>query len=281
MLTYDEARDLFATARDSYAGKPLANNTRLHERPTSNGTAYAVTLHGTDVVTMHADGTYELNAGGWTTVTTKDRINGWSPARVYSDRGTWYVELAPNPADPEPNYPMSGQRQVGEQVYTDWQGVERSYPIYERIPLTRAQRAERKSWREWRDRNRTPFYDGIVVDADGFPKPRDLPREWCKQHGLRVRNGCVTLWKAVDSNFTSNHGAVYRPRTTVTASDYRPTLDCGQGLHFGPTPDVALRYHHAVNGTVVLKCRVPLDSLIPLGDKCKAKSCYVIGRVAT
>lgn len=44
----------------------------------------AVRLHNTDVVTYHPDGTATLYTGGWMTVTTKDRINAWSPARVSS-----------------------------------------------------------------------------------------------------------------------------------------------------------------------------------------------------
>ena len=83
-----EAQTLFCTAKDKAKGKPIANNTRLFKR----GEDYAVRLHNTDVVTIHSDDTYTLNTGGWRTVTTKERINRFSPARVYSDKKVWLVK---------------------------------------------------------------------------------------------------------------------------------------------------------------------------------------------
>jgi hypothetical protein len=79
MMTHAQARHIFSTARNPEAGKPLENNTRLHKR----GNDYAVRLHSTDVVTIHANGTYTLNTGGWHTATPKARINDYSPARAY------------------------------------------------------------------------------------------------------------------------------------------------------------------------------------------------------
>jgi hypothetical protein len=103
-LTYADAATLLATARNPADGKPLANNTRLVQR----GDDYAVRLHNTDVVTIHPDGTYTLRTGGWETVTTKDRINRFSPARVYSERGTWGVYSRGNGY-----YIRDGERLVG------------------------------------------------------------------------------------------------------------------------------------------------------------------------
>lgn len=67
--------------------KKVANNTYLI--PVEGG--IAVKLHQTNVVTFLQEGTVILNSGGWRTVTTKDRINNFSPARVYSDKGVWFV----------------------------------------------------------------------------------------------------------------------------------------------------------------------------------------------
>lgn len=82
-MNYQKATDLIGK-RDS---KKLGNNTYLVRR----GDDFAVKLHNTDVVTIHADNTYTLNTGGWQTVTTKDRINGYSPARIYQNKGLWYM----------------------------------------------------------------------------------------------------------------------------------------------------------------------------------------------
>lgn len=67
--------------------KKVANNTYLV--PVEGG--IAVKLHQTNVVTFHSDGNVTLNSGGWRTVTTKERINRYSPARVYSEGGVWFV----------------------------------------------------------------------------------------------------------------------------------------------------------------------------------------------
>lgn len=84
-LTYANAMDLLARGRDGR--KKLTHNTYLHE--TQDGVA--VKLHNTDIVTIHRDDTYTLNSGGWQTVTTKARINEFSPARLGQDKGIWYL----------------------------------------------------------------------------------------------------------------------------------------------------------------------------------------------
>ena len=50
-----------------------------------------VRLHLTDIIETLPDGRVRLNSGGWKTVTTKDRFNKYTPYRVWSDKGTWYV----------------------------------------------------------------------------------------------------------------------------------------------------------------------------------------------
>jgi hypothetical protein len=84
-LTYANAMDLLARGRDGR--KKLTHNTYLHE--TQDGVA--VQLHNTDIVKIHKDNTYTLNSGGWFTVTTKARINEFSPARLGQDKGIWYL----------------------------------------------------------------------------------------------------------------------------------------------------------------------------------------------
>ena len=85
--TYHGMLDVLRTARSIERGKPIDRNTRLMMR----GTSVAVRLHETDIVTYAEDGSVTLNTGGWKTVTTKDRINNFSPFAVWSRRGTWFV----------------------------------------------------------------------------------------------------------------------------------------------------------------------------------------------
>jgi hypothetical protein len=69
--------------------KLVANNTVEYFR--ENGER-VIRLHQTDVVTFSPDGrTVTLNTGSWKTLTTKDRINQYSPQKVWSDRGVWYI----------------------------------------------------------------------------------------------------------------------------------------------------------------------------------------------
>lgn len=52
-----------------------------------------IMLHSTYVVKIHPDNTYTLQNGGWQTATTKDRINQYSPVKVYQRNYNWYVRL--------------------------------------------------------------------------------------------------------------------------------------------------------------------------------------------
>jgi hypothetical protein len=63
--------------------RKLGNNTYLVRR---SETAIAVLLHSTDIVTFHSNGDIDIYTGGWNTVTTKDRINGYSPVCVERTR---------------------------------------------------------------------------------------------------------------------------------------------------------------------------------------------------
>lgn len=85
--SYADAEKAFGAARNPDAGRPVARNTRLYRR----GEDYAIQLHETDVVTFHPNGKVTLNSGGWRTVTTKDRINSFSPARLFAENGLWYL----------------------------------------------------------------------------------------------------------------------------------------------------------------------------------------------
>lgn len=52
-----------------------------------------IMLHSTYVVKIHEDNTYTLNSGGWQTLTTKDRINQYSPYKVRQRNHEWYVQV--------------------------------------------------------------------------------------------------------------------------------------------------------------------------------------------
>jgi hypothetical protein len=93
MLTYQEAKAILDKSRNGQ--KKLENNTYMMFLP-GGPLDIAVRLHSTNVVTLHADGTYTLDSGGWRTVTTKDRINKYAPLdpsrHVYQLKGQWYID---------------------------------------------------------------------------------------------------------------------------------------------------------------------------------------------
>jgi len=86
--SYEELKQFIAKGRGYKIGsRTIKNNTEVIDR----GDHIAVRLHRTDVVKVYPDGTYQLYAGGWHTVTTKQRINEFSPANVYQQDWCWYV----------------------------------------------------------------------------------------------------------------------------------------------------------------------------------------------
>jgi hypothetical protein len=73
---------------DITESKIVARNTVRYK--TSNGDT-KFRLHRTDVVTLHRNGSVTLNTGGWNTLTTRDRINSYSPFRVGNSKGVLSV----------------------------------------------------------------------------------------------------------------------------------------------------------------------------------------------
>ncbi|MFM8758121.1 MAG: hypothetical protein ACKODS_01055, partial [Methylophilaceae bacterium] len=88
-MTHSEAYTMVLGKRGLMRRK-VGNNTYgeiLHDG------SVGIFLHGTCVVRIHQDGDYTLNAGGWHTVTTKDRINQYSPYRVFQKNHEWFVRV--------------------------------------------------------------------------------------------------------------------------------------------------------------------------------------------
>lgn len=92
MKTYKELTEYLAAGRRPDRRR-LANNTYCERR---EGGRLAIRLHQTDVLCFDQDGTITLNSGGWKTNTTKARLNEFSPAEVWQDKGLWTVRLGDN-----------------------------------------------------------------------------------------------------------------------------------------------------------------------------------------
>lgn len=87
-LTYESATDILNAARGGR--KKIDHNTWL-ERENGNGDP-VVRLHETNVITFRPNGCIVLRTGGWSTATTKDRINKFSGLTVFQRRCKWFVD---------------------------------------------------------------------------------------------------------------------------------------------------------------------------------------------
>lgn len=88
-MTYNEAILMVRGKRNANRRK-VGNNTYaeiLHDN------SVGIMLHSTYVVKIHPDNTYTLQTGGWQTLTTKDRINQYSPVKVYQRKYEWFVKI--------------------------------------------------------------------------------------------------------------------------------------------------------------------------------------------
>ena len=92
-MNWNEAQTLMESARDKSKGKPIARNTRLWEKKhktSHGGCGYEIRLHGNLIMDIYPNFVV-LYDGGWRTVTTKSRLNQFSPAYVYQRDFVWYI----------------------------------------------------------------------------------------------------------------------------------------------------------------------------------------------
>ena len=118
---------------------------------------------------------------------------------------------------------------------------------------------------------------GVVIDMTEI----DLgdPATWVDYHGIRVDDDHIIVWKAVDAELNAGNQHIltaYPIGESVAATDWRDDRECGQGLHFGPSPSAAGRYFMGDGEPRYLACSVALADIVPLGDKIKAPSCVVL-----
>jgi hypothetical protein len=88
-MNYAEAVKM-VRGKTNRESRKVGNNT--YARILENGDV-AIRLHNTDVVTINPDNIVTLKTGGWQTSTTKDRINQYSPVRVYQEKYQWFVTI--------------------------------------------------------------------------------------------------------------------------------------------------------------------------------------------
>ena len=109
---------------------------------------------------------------------------------------------------------------------------------------------------------------GVVIDVTTV---NDTAEKWCAHHGVEVTDGIATVYKAVSDQRTTSRGADYTPGSTPEVTDWADHAECGQGLHFGPTPAHALAYLPDATRFVAVGVELATLRPIPGGTaKCKA-----------
>jgi hypothetical protein len=121
---------------------------------------------------------------------------------------------------------------------------------------------------------------GVLIDHTAVDQ--SSPATWADYHGAQLANeDTVTVFKAVRDDYRSAHGALYTVGSEVACDDWRDTNECGNGLHFSPSPAQALSYDYGA--TRFLECTIKLSDLRPLTDsgtaKCKTKRAFVVREV--
>jgi hypothetical protein len=118
---------------------------------------------------------------------------------------------------------------------------------------------------------RADITGGVLIDLTKI----DLndATQWLEFHGVHVENGVAYVYKAVNDEWTTDRGVDYSPGSTPGAPDWKPTLECGNGLHFGATPLCSREYFR--EATKYVRVGVAAETLVPLGDKCKAPKVVV------
>ncbi len=87
-MTHYEATKM-VHGKNNRTTRKIGNNTYAEILPDGS---VGIMLHSTYVVKIHPDNSATLNTGGWYSATTKDRINQYSPVRVYQRKGQWYLD---------------------------------------------------------------------------------------------------------------------------------------------------------------------------------------------
>ena len=107
------------------------------------------------------------------------------------------------------------------------------------------------------------------IDGAGFVSRVDLSdaASWCEYYGVETdATGCALLFKALDDDFCANYNRFpYVPGTAPVAPDWDGGYkECGGGLHFSPSPMLALAFFPSA--VRFCACRVALNEIVTHPD---------------
>ncbi len=107
---------------------------------------------------------------------------------------------------------------------------------------------------------------------------RSTAQEWCDYYGVKVERGIAILYKSVHQDYLNGHNRSFswKPGTVPECKDWDAKVECGSGLHFSPSPEMAREFFS--DNPRYLACPVRLKDIVvhPDGEypqKVKAKKC--------
>lgn len=247
---YDTALDCLRHARNPRVGRPLQNNTRLVPCTVGDIECVGVKLHNTIVVAYLPDGNVVLNSGGWHSVTTQDRLNNWSPAKIYSQHQynvlgekvspytRWLVTtdtLGTSPVVIKKCRACKGRGHLDPYTWTPRGYVDGKYvetgPAETVTP--KCHRCNETGERDYGSHRVHPYFaDGVVVRQDGTvagygPVPRDnsissTRRGHRRSYEAFRGNDPVlrTLFVEALGNFVSDGDSYYQEEPAVERTSY-------------------------------------------------------------
>jgi hypothetical protein len=128
---------------------------------------------------------------------------------------------------------------------------------------------------------RVTLSGGVVIDMTAIDESN--PQAWCDLHGVTVKRGVASLFKALDGELCAGHSYTktrYGVGKRVIAADWRDDGRCGGGLHLGPTTSHATDYRSDAKRWVRVEVKVAdLRPIVGGTAKCKVKSCKVVAEV--
>jgi hypothetical protein len=191
----------------------------------------------------------------------------------------------------------------GQATKTSWRPQKARLAREERIRKEEERKRQSEQLKREQEAKRRERAFKESVKSGDVQKVYDSLSEDMKTY-LRLRNiapnqdGTVTLMKYVREDYTSGHDqrVVYTPGTTVEDANFRPTTNCGHGLHFAATISECDRWNGIrFSGRVKqIICNVDLSNAVVVGvidhtykgyteevnfqdTKVKARKCLVLG----
>jgi hypothetical protein len=191
-MNYKTAKAKFEQGCKTRDGRVKLNRNTYLER--LNDKTFGVRLHNTVIVTITPHW-IELDSGGWHTMTTRSRMDAFSPARVFSYRQGWAIFptvkvdcYCVQDADQEwPSVAVRGERAIGKRrVFTglyelpdgseSTRGDFDARAIYEWRMCETCQGTGRRMGQDW-DSGGFPYFDGIRIKPDGSGLMKTQPRK--------------------------------------------------------------------------------------------------------